>query len=144
MKAMQQSLNFGKSVSDNGWGMFTRFMQYKLERQGKRLIKVGKWYPSSKTCSACGEKKPNCRYPKGHTYAGYVAIPLTGYKRRYKCQKRNYENIGISVIQTTVGRTGIARCYWRVIGLEREAPAPLGGGSTSPIKVLLFFFAASQ
>ena len=57
MKAMQQALNFGKSVSDNGWGIFTRFLGYKLERQGKRLVKVGKWFPSSKTCSVCGNKK---------------------------------------------------------------------------------------
>ena len=26
MKAMAQSLNFGKSVSDNGWGMFVTFL----------------------------------------------------------------------------------------------------------------------
>jgi putative transposase len=57
MKAMQQALNFGKSVSDNGWGMFTRYLGYKLDNQGKKLIKVDKWFPSSKTCSACGAKK---------------------------------------------------------------------------------------
>ena len=31
MKTMSRSLNFGKSVSDNGWGMFTTFLRYKLE-----------------------------------------------------------------------------------------------------------------
>jgi putative transposase len=36
MKAMSQALNFGKSVSDNGWGMFTMFLKYKLEEQGKK------------------------------------------------------------------------------------------------------------
>ena len=30
MKSMSQALNFGKSVADNGWGMFTTFLQYKL------------------------------------------------------------------------------------------------------------------
>ncbi|WP_297487791.1 hypothetical protein [uncultured Cetobacterium sp.] len=29
MKDMSQSLNFGKSVSDNGFGMFTTMLQYK-------------------------------------------------------------------------------------------------------------------
>jgi len=38
MKAMSQSLNFGKSVSDNGWGMFVTFLQYKLEDMGKKLV----------------------------------------------------------------------------------------------------------
>jgi len=55
MKAMSQCLNFGKSVMDNGWGMFTTFLKYKLEFEGKQLIKVDKWYPSSKTCNNCGE-----------------------------------------------------------------------------------------
>ena len=54
MKAMSQTLNLGKSVSDNGWGSFTRMLDYKLNEQGKILIKVDKWYPSSKTCSHCG------------------------------------------------------------------------------------------
>ena len=56
MKAMSQSLNFGKSVSDNGWGMFTAFLQYKLEKGGKRLIKVDRFYASSQLCSVCGYK----------------------------------------------------------------------------------------
>ena len=57
MKGMAQALNFGKSVSDNSWGMFTRMLGYKLADQGKQLIKVDKWFPSSKTCSHCGEVK---------------------------------------------------------------------------------------
>ena len=56
MKAMSQALNFGKSVSDNGWGMFTAFLQYKLEEMGKRLIKVDKFFASSQICSVCGYK----------------------------------------------------------------------------------------
>jgi len=56
MKAMSQSLNFGKSVSDNGWGMFTEFLQYKLEEKGKKLVKVDKFFASSQICSVCGYK----------------------------------------------------------------------------------------
>ena len=57
MKGMSQALHFGQSVHDNGWGMFTTFLQYKLEEQGKKLIKIDKWFPSSKTCSCCGRVK---------------------------------------------------------------------------------------
>ena len=56
MKAMARSLHFGKSVHDNGWGMFTSFLKYKLEDQGKQLIRIDKWFPSSQTCSVCGYK----------------------------------------------------------------------------------------
>lgn len=54
MSAMKRSLHFGKSVSDNGWGMFTTMLQYKADKKGKKLIKVNKWFPSSKKCLKCG------------------------------------------------------------------------------------------
>lgn len=58
MKAMSQCLNFGKSVSDNGWGIFTTLLEYKLAESGKQLIKVDKFFPSSQVCSVCGSKNP--------------------------------------------------------------------------------------
>ena len=58
MKAMSQSLHFGKSVSDNGWGMFTEFLRYKLEEAGKMLVKVDRFFASSQICSCCGYKNP--------------------------------------------------------------------------------------
>ena len=48
MKAISRSLNFGKSVSDNGWGMFTTFLRYKLEEQGKKLVKVGRFLQAAR------------------------------------------------------------------------------------------------
>lgn len=56
MKAMSQCLKFGKSVSDNGWGMFTVFLKYKLEETGKRLVKIDKFFASSQLCNVCGYK----------------------------------------------------------------------------------------
>ena len=57
MKGMSQALNFGKSVGDNGWGMFLRMLEYKLMFLGKQFLKIDKWFPSSKTCSKCGNVK---------------------------------------------------------------------------------------
>ena len=61
MKAMSQATHFGKSVSDNGWGMFTAMLQYKLEETGKRLVKVDKFFPSSQLCSVCGHQNPETK-----------------------------------------------------------------------------------
>lgn len=58
MQAMSQTLHFGKSVSDNGWGMFTEFLRYKLEEARKMLVKVDRFFASSQTCSCCGYKNP--------------------------------------------------------------------------------------
>ena len=56
MKAMSQSLYLGKSVHDAGWGMFVAMLSRKCLRYGKHLIRVDRWYPSSKTCIRCGGK----------------------------------------------------------------------------------------
>ena len=57
MKAMSRSLHFGKSVADNGFGMLRTMLAYKLEEQDKELVKVDRFYPSSKRCSRCGRVK---------------------------------------------------------------------------------------
>jgi len=43
-----------KAISDCGWGEFRRQLALKCERAGRDLIVINRWYPSSKTCSACG------------------------------------------------------------------------------------------
>ena len=45
-----------KVVYDNSWFLFTSLLETKLENKGKRLIKVDKYYPSSKLCNVCGYK----------------------------------------------------------------------------------------
>lgn len=55
LQHMSQSLNFGKSVYDNGYGMLRNMLLYKLNDQGKILVKVDKFFPSSKRCSHCHE-----------------------------------------------------------------------------------------
>ena len=42
------------SVLDAGWGMFRSMLTYKADRAGTRLIAIGRFFPSSKTCGACG------------------------------------------------------------------------------------------
>ena len=59
MKAMSRCLHLGKGVMDNGYGMFRDMLDYKLKEQGKELIKVDRFYPSSKRCSVCGKIKRN-------------------------------------------------------------------------------------
>ena len=55
LQHMSQSMNFGKSVYDNGYGMLRNMLLYKLNEQGKILVKVDRFFPSSKRCSHCHE-----------------------------------------------------------------------------------------
>ncbi|NUW31710.1 IS200/IS605 family element transposase accessory protein TnpB, partial [Nonomuraea sp. SMC257] len=51
---MVRNRKLAKAISDCGWGVFRRMLNYKTARYGRRLIVVDRWLPSSKTCSACG------------------------------------------------------------------------------------------
>ncbi len=56
MRAMAQGLHLAKSTNDNGYGMFKTFLSYKLADQGKHLVIIDKWYPSTKLCRHCLQK----------------------------------------------------------------------------------------
>ena len=49
-----QSLKLGKSTLDNAFGMFRNRLEQKMKLQGKLVVKIDKWFPSSKLCSFCG------------------------------------------------------------------------------------------
>ncbi|AUW94436.1 transposase [Sulfobacillus thermotolerans] len=47
-----------RAIADMGFGEFRRQLAYKAAQCGKTVVIVSRWYPSSKTCSACGYKMP--------------------------------------------------------------------------------------
>ncbi|AFY99190.1 RNA-guided endonuclease InsQ/TnpB family protein [Calothrix sp. PCC 6303] len=53
VKGMVRNHKLAKSISDAGWGTFTNFLAYKLERKGGKLVEIDRWFPSSKLCSNC-------------------------------------------------------------------------------------------
>ena len=54
VKNMVQNHCLAKSISDVGWGELVRQLEYKAAWYGRTLIKIDKWYPSSKRCFDCG------------------------------------------------------------------------------------------
>ena len=51
---MIKNRKLARAIADVGWGEFVRMLQYKGKWYGKNIIKVDKWFASSKTCSNCG------------------------------------------------------------------------------------------
>lgn len=51
---MLKNHRLARSISDSGWNMFVRFCTYKAEWNGGQAGRVGRFLPSSKTCSSCG------------------------------------------------------------------------------------------
>jgi putative transposase len=45
-----------KSVHDAGWAMFVRLLEEKAAQHGRRVVRIGRWEPTSQTCSTCGHR----------------------------------------------------------------------------------------
>jgi len=45
-----------KAITDASWSSFVTMLEYKCNWYGKTLVKIDRFYPSSKTCGHCGYK----------------------------------------------------------------------------------------
>lgn len=54
IRGMVKNHKLAKAVSDAAFGEVIRQLEYKSKWRGGRVVKVGRWYASSKTCNACG------------------------------------------------------------------------------------------
>jgi putative transposase len=43
-----------KSVHDAGWTMFVRLLEAKAAQHDRQVVRIGRWTPTSQTCSMCG------------------------------------------------------------------------------------------
>jgi len=57
VRGMVQNHNLAKSVTDQGWYQLREMLEYKLRWRGGELIEIGRFDPSSKMCSRCGNIK---------------------------------------------------------------------------------------
>ena len=54
VKGMVKNHHLAKSISDCGFSMFLKELEWQCLKRGKVFHKVNRWYPSSKTCNHCG------------------------------------------------------------------------------------------
>lgn len=71
VKGMQKNHHLAKAVSDASMSEMIRQLDYKCDWYRRGFVKVGRFYPSSKTCSKCG----------------YVHSDLTLAERNWICPK---------------------------------------------------------
>ncbi|MBR8829600.1 MAG: IS200/IS605 family transposase ISAsp9 [Chroococcopsis gigantea SAG 12.99] len=57
VRGMMANHKLAKSIGNMGFYEFRRQLTYKCELYGSKLTVVDRWFPSSKTCSNCGQKK---------------------------------------------------------------------------------------
>ena len=54
VKGMTKNHRLAKSITDASWGKFVSMLTYKAEWNGKKVVKVDRYFPSSQTCNVCG------------------------------------------------------------------------------------------
>ena len=54
VKGMERNHHLAKSITDASWGSFVSMLTYKAEWNGKKIVKIDRFFPSSQTCNVCG------------------------------------------------------------------------------------------
>jgi len=110
IKNMVQNHNLARVISEASWGEFINQLEYKSLWYGKELVKVDRFYPSTKTCSCCG----------------WVNQSLTLKDRQWVCS-----NCGTKHDRDTNAAVNVLREGKRLIS-ERLSPSNERGEGGSP------------
>jgi putative transposase len=54
VRNMVRNHTLARAISDASWSEFRRQLEYKADWYGRTVVPIDRFYPSSKTCSACG------------------------------------------------------------------------------------------
>ena len=116
VKGMMQNMRLSKALSDASLSEFLRQIEYKARWRGAVVVKADRFYPSSKTCSGCGE----------------VEADLTLGDRTYKCESCGLEidrdlNAAINLRALAVSST-VSACG------EDVRPTPPCAGDAASLK----------
>jgi len=96
-----------KSILDAGFGMLVNFLNYKLDREGGKLIEVDRFFPSTKLCHCC-KTKNNLR---NLSLRDWVCSNCNTHHDRDENAAKNIREEGIRIFSTnTVGHTEIQAC----------------------------------
>ncbi|MDE2315464.1 MAG: transposase [Xanthomonadaceae bacterium] len=129
VKAMGRSTGwraFRRSVGDAGLGEIRRQLVYKAAWRGRVVSAVGRFYPSSKTCSACGHVYGGLRRNDDH----WVCRPCgAGHDRDYNAAI-TIEREGLRLLAE--GSGGDAGSTRRSRGTDARGEFACAAGSSSP------------
>jgi putative transposase len=93
VKQMEQDnySSMSKAIGDTGWRMLRQMMEYKCKEKGKNLLIVGRFDPSSKTCSVCG----NSYHELGREEKEWTCKKCNSFHDRDINAATNIRNFGI-------------------------------------------------
>ena len=121
VKGMLKNHYLAKAIQDSSFGTLAGMLKYKALWNNRKIIEVGRFYPSSKTCHCCS----------------YVKKDLTLKDRHWTCPKCkahhdrdinaaiNIKNEGLRILDSTVGTTETGAAYESKYIAVHSAPMPV-------------------
>ena len=127
LQNMSRTLHLGKSVTDLGFGEFRTILEQKCKEYDSTLIYADKWYPSSKTCSACGSIN---KFLKLSDREWVCTDCGTCHDRDFNAATnlkmyfiKQYNTVGTTEINACGDKTSTLRAIvMQVMSLKQEAP----------------------
>lgn len=123
---MIKNRKLSKHIADASWGNFVTLLQYKCNWYGKELIKVNRFYPSSKTCCECGwiNQNLNLSIREWTCKNGHMLDRDLNAARNIL--KEGLKNISAGTVDYKGGEE--IRPTLLAHSVKPEAPSPLGKG----------------
>jgi putative transposase len=105
VKGMVKNHSLAKHISDASWSEFVRQLEYKTQWYGSALVKAGRLYPSSKTCSHCQTVKATLSLDERMYHCGACGFTLD----RDVNAAINLARLGLAGTHSVTGRGGEVR-----------------------------------
>ena len=93
IRGMVKNQNLSRAISDAGISNAIRAIETKAAMHGKAVVKIDRWFPSSKMCSECG--------------ALQASMPLSVRQWACDCGAHHDRDVNAAINICTVGQTGI-------------------------------------
>ena len=127
VKGMIKNHKLSKHIADASWGNFVTLLQYKCDWYGKQLIKVNRFFPSSKCCSECGWINQELNLSdRGWTCNSCGVVHDRDWNASKNILKEGLKNISAGTVDYKGGEE--IRPTSLVHSMRPEAPSPLGRG----------------
>ena len=122
VKSMIKNRRLARGISDVSWSSFVSKLEYKIAENQGYLVKIDKFYPSSKTCSNCGCVKKELKLSERVYHCNECGFEID----RDLNASINILNVGLKMIEATVAMPGTSlknQSLWSSLEpLDLESP----------------------
>ena len=116
VRNMVKNHSLARAITEVGWSKFISMLEYKGKWYGKNIIRIDPWFPSSKTCSNCGQVL-------GELDLSVREWTCGGCRVTHDRDVNAAKNIRIKGIDTGVGSSGVPVESWRTRRAKKQERA---------------------